>query len=233
MSDNILSLFANVHFTGTLPEGIGIMNPYRESQTVRDICSLFYQKFYADTDPRTLILGINPGRLGAGATGIPFTDTKRLTSDCGIPFSGFSTHEPSSVFMYEMIRAFGGAQAFYRRFYINSVCPLGFVQTKGAKVVNYNYYDSPALEKCVRDFIVNNIQTQIDIAGRSERCYCLGTGKNFQYLSRLNNEYHFFEEIIPLEHPRYIMQYKLKNKEQYISDYLQKLNIQLGSPDLS
>ena len=29
-------------------------------------------------------LGINPGRLGAGSTGLPFTDTKRCEGDLGI-----------------------------------------------------------------------------------------------------------------------------------------------------
>jgi hypothetical protein len=225
MCDNILAFFANVHYEGPLPEGISIMNPYRESPIVRELCALFYQKFYADSQPRTLILGINPGRLGGGATGIPFTDTKRLNVDCGIPFSGFTTHEPSSAFIYEMIHAFGGPHLFYSHFYINSACPLGFVQVRGEKMLNYNYYDSPALEGCVREFMVENIRSQIALAGKSERCYCLGTGKNYQYLSKLNARFHFFEELIPLEHPRYIMQYKQKKKQDYIDDYLQKLHL--------
>jgi hypothetical protein len=42
------------------------------------ICSSFYQKYYADNKKRSLIIGINPGRFGAGVTGIPFTDPIRL-----------------------------------------------------------------------------------------------------------------------------------------------------------
>lgn len=35
--------------------------------------------------------------------------------------------------------------------------------------------------------------------------YCLGTGKNYQYLLELNNHMSFFRKIIPLEHSRYII----------------------------
>jgi hypothetical protein len=37
----------------------------------------------------------------------------------------------------------------------------------------------------------------------------------------LNNQYGFFKKIIALEHPRYVMQYKSKNKALYIEKYLQ------------
>ncbi|HMR86759.1 MAG TPA: DUF4918 family protein [Saprospiraceae bacterium] len=226
LSDRILDFYANVHFEGCLPDGIKIMNPYRESAEIRDICGKFYSKYYSDHNPRKLILGINPGRLGAGATGLPFTDTKRLNDHCGIPYDGFVSHEPSSVFIYDVIHAFGGPDAFYRQFYINSVCPLGFTIDKtDGKSVNYNYYDSIPLEKAVRDFIIENIKVQISLAGRNDICYCLGTGKNYTYLSKLNEKYKFFGTIIPLEHPRYVMQYKSKSKEKYVDDYLGKLSL--------
>jgi hypothetical protein len=221
-SDDILGFLESTAFTGPLPDGIAIMNPYRESKDIREICRQFYTRFYSDTRPRKLILGINPGRLGAGATGIPFTDTKRLQEFCGIAVKGLHTHEPSSVFMHEMINAYGGAEKFYSDFYISSVCPLGFVSKNHAgRMVNYNYYDSPALETAVRAFIVENIFRQVEIAGSDLVCFCLGTGKNAKYLKNLNENYHFFNEIVPLEHPRYIMQYKTASKSSYIDQYLQ------------
>jgi len=54
------------------------MIPSRDSSVVRKLIREFYTKFYSDCKPRQLVLGINPGRFGAGATGIPFTDTRRL-----------------------------------------------------------------------------------------------------------------------------------------------------------
>ncbi|MBC7885325.1 MAG: DUF4918 family protein [Saprospiraceae bacterium] len=227
LSDRILNFYSHLHYDGILPDGIKIMNPFVENEDIRDICSSFYKKFYDDNNPRTLILGINPGRLGAGATGIPFTDTKRLNEDCAIPYSGFVSHEPSSVFIYEMIQQFGGPQAFYSMFYINSVCPLGFTfEKESGKSINYNYYDDVLLESAVKDFIIRNIQTQIELTGSNEVCFCLGTGKNYTFLSKLNTIHHFFEKIIPLEHPRFIMQYKSKSKQWYIDDYLRKLTLE-------
>ena len=35
----------------------------------------------------------------------------------------------------------------------------------------------------------------------------------------------FFKQIIPLPHPRFIMQYKLKKKEEYIDRYLRELAV--------
>lgn len=224
-ADKILHFFAEVNFSGELPPGIGIMNPYQESEYIRSLCYQFYHKYYNDENPRILILGINPGRLGAGATGIPFTDTKRLNEQCGISNTGFITHEPSSVYVCEMIAAYGGPEEFYKKFYINSVCPLGFIKKEMKKVINYNYYDSKSLIESVEAFIIQNIQLQIDIAGNSDLCYCLGTGKNFHFLNKLNIQHKFFKRIIPLEHPRYIMQYRNKEKENYIADYLEKLGL--------
>jgi len=204
-----------------LPPGIRMMNPFTESDQPLLIAEKFYQKYYSDNGPRHLILGINPGRFGAGLTGIPFTDPKRLESECQIGYTGKQTHEPSSVFIYEMIQAYGGTEAFYRDFYINSICPLGFtsVDARG-KEKNYNYYDSRELQEAVRSFIIENIRTLINMGVRREICFCFGTGENEKFLTRLNREFGFFEKIISLEHPRYIMQYKHVEKNDYIHKYL-------------
>ncbi|MGZ4000508.1 MAG: uracil-DNA glycosylase family protein, partial [Mucilaginibacter sp.] len=198
-----------------------IMNPFRESEQTMAISNAFYRKFYSDSNKRHLILGINPGRFGAGLTGIPFTDTKRLVSECHILYDGKISHEPSSVFVYEMIDAFGGVEAFYSKFYINSLCPLGFtiIDEKG-KEKNYNYYDSPALQKAVTGYIIENIQTQISLGVETDVCFCFGTGKNENFLRKLNNEHRFFNKIVALEHPRFIMQYKARSKQVYIDKYL-------------
>ena len=221
-ANKIIRFNEQLVYTGDpLPPGIRIMNPFRESEQAMAISDAFYRKYYNDRNKRHLILGINPGRFGAGLTGIPFTDTKRLVSECHIPYDGKISHEPSSVFVYEMIDAFGGAEAFYSKFYINSLCPLGFtiVDDKG-KEKNYNYYDSPALQKAVAGYIIENIRTQISLGVETDVCFCFGTGKNESFLRRLNNEHNFFGKIVALEHPRFIMQYKAKSKEMYIDKYL-------------
>ena len=221
-ADHVIQFNKSLHFEGKLPPGIRIMNPFREQAHIIDIMQQFYKKFYDDTAGRQLILGINPGRLGSGATGVPFSDTKRLAEECGIHIQGFKTHEPSSVFVYDVIHAYGGVETFYDNFYIGSVCPLGFTaDTANGKVINYNYYDSKALTEAVYDLIVTSIRKQLDFGISRKVCYCMGTGKNVTFLQGLNEREHFFEQIIPLEHPRFVMQYKLKTKQVYVDKYLE------------
>jgi hypothetical protein len=220
-AERVISFNLALHFPGKLPPGIRMMNPFRDHAGILPLSSAFYRKYYNDHNPRHLILGINPGRFGAGLTGIPFTDPKRLVEKCGIPFNGPPAHEPSSVFIYEMIEAFGGPEAFYGSFYIHSVCPLGFTRSgRNKKAVNYNYYDSPTLTEAVYPFIVENIRKQIKLGVHTGTCFCFGTGKNEKFLRQLNEEKGFFKEIIALEHPRYIMQYKSGSKQAYVDKYL-------------
>lgn len=220
-AQKIVKYIKQTTYTGKpLPQGIRVMDPFHESEQVMDIVKAFYKKYYSDNHPRHLILGINPGRHGSGATGIPFTDPKRLVSECHIPFEGKISHETSSVFIYDMINACGGPEAFYGRFFINSLSPLGFVTVDGlGKEKNYNYYDSKALQEAVSGFILDNIRQLIALGVETDVCFCLGTGKNEQYLRKLNAEHGFFKKIVALEHPRFIMQYKQATKQQYIDKY--------------
>jgi hypothetical protein len=220
-ADKVIAFNKAVHFEGALPKGIRIMNPFREDASIIPLSSVFYKKFYGDHHKRFLILGINPGRFGGGVTGVPFTDTKRLKNECGIPYDGKETHEPSSVFVYDVIKAFGGVEAFYSKIYINSICPLGFTSVApNGKEVNYNYYDSAELTAAVYDFMVENIRQQIALGVETEVCFCFGTGKNEKFLRLLNEKYKFFGKIVALEHPRFIMQYKSRTKDDYINKYL-------------
>lgn len=220
-AEKVIHFNKTISFAGKLPVGIRIMNPFREDKKVNSIASAFYRKYYNDHLTRHIILGINPGRFGGGITGIPFTDPKRLIEKCGITFHGELKHEPSSAFIYEMIDAFGGAENFYQKIYINSVCPLGFtaVNSKG-KEVNYNYYDSKELTAAVYDLITESIQKQIAFGIDTDTAFCFGTGKNEKFLRELNEEKKYFTKIVALEHPRFIMQYKSKTKKFYIDKYI-------------
>jgi len=222
-AQKIIQFNKTLSFHGKLPKGIQIMNPFRENPEIQSISKKFYNKFYKDNRKRRMILGINPGRLGAGATGIPFTDTKRLNDQCNIQINSFTTHEPSSVFIYEMIERFGGVNKFYNDYYINSTCPLGFIRlNKKNNRVNCNYYDYEELFKSVESFIVASLKKQIDFGFETDACFSLGK-KNAKYLELINSKEHLFGKIIPLDHPRYIVQYKPRQKDDYISDYLNKL----------
>ncbi len=226
LADRINRYNLNLQFTKPLPEGIRIMNPFIESEEAMTASQSFYNKFYDDNLIRRLILGINPGRFGAGLTGVPFTDPKHLISHCGIEYQGKLTHEPSSVFVYDMIDSYGGVNAFYKNFFIGAVCPLGFTKiSKTGKEKNYNYYDNPKLYDHVYDLIVESLKNQINLGLSTDICFCLGTGKNFLFLTQLNKKFGFFNEIVPLEHPRFIMQYRLKRKDEFIAKYIKAFRV--------
>ncbi len=214
----ITTFLHDLHPDFQLPEKVSIMHPFKE-KPVQKVVHSFYHKFYNDTKGRILILAINPGRLGAGITGIPFTDPVRLQQICGIPNSFEKRKELSGGFIYEMIEAFGGLHQFYRHFMLSSLCPLGFV--KEGK--NVNYYDSQRLQKAATPFIIDTLIKQKEMTGNKSVCICLGTGKNYTFFQKLNKKHYFFSEIFPLAHPRYILQYKRKQKKEYIQEYLKVL----------
>lgn len=230
-ADKVISFYKGLEFSGTLPDGISIMNPFKENPQIIPVISEFYNRFYNDEKPRNIVLGINPGRFGAGVTGIPFTDSKRLSEKCGLSIHGLQTFETSSVFVYEMIDSYGGAEEFYSDFYISSVVPLGFtsVNSKGREV-NYNYYDDLKLTEAVYSFIVDSLIKQLQFGINRDTCFCLGTGKNFKFLLKLNDKLSLFGKIVPLEHPRYIMQYKSKQKQKYIAKYVEEFRRLLKYP---
>lgn len=223
-ADRMKTFNRSLHLTAQLPQGVDVLNPFRESAATLAFSDAFYEKYYSDDEKRWAIFGINPGRFGGGLTGIPFTDFKRLRDVCGMDTNGASSHEPSSEFIYKMIAAMGGADAFYQTFYINSVCPLGFVVGKANnKWINYNYYDDKVLFAAVKPFIVQMIKKQIALGLHTEECFCLGK-KNAAFFTIINNENQFFNTITELPHPRYIIQYKRKEMNFFIDEYVQKLS---------
>jgi hypothetical protein len=197
---------------------VEVMNPFRD-QAVMQMVTQFYKQFFNDSNPRTFLLGINPGRFGAGITGISFTDPIHLETKCGIANTFRKKYELSSQFIYQVIDAMGGAKAFYRKFYFTAVSPLGF--TRGGK--NINYYDEPALKQMVQPFIHSTLREQLTFGAGRRSAICIGGGENYKFLSRLNDELQLFEEIVPLEHPRFVMQYRRKTMDKYINKYLAAL----------
>ncbi len=223
-AEKVIDFNRRLHYSGKLPEGFQVLNPYMDNPETMEAMQQFYYKYYNDALQRRFIVGINQGRHRAGATGIPFTDTKRLQGVCGIEMKSVHTHEVSSAFVYEMIEAFGGTADFYRRFYINSVFPLAIIRkTKSGKWLNANYYDDRALFNSVKEFMIESLKEHIGIGLDTSEVFVLGK-KNAVFLHKLNQEAKFFGRLTVLEHPRYIQQYKSKEKQRYIDKYIQAFN---------
>lgn len=195
------------------PRGIELLNPYPDEQ-VKKACLSFFNQYYNDNNKRTLILGINPGRLGAGITGIAFTDPEKLESHCGIINDFPKKEELSSKFIYQWILRNGTVEEFYQKFIILSVCPIGFI----SKGKNINYYDDATLTKRAEKLIVrqqNCIKSNADIGNK---VYMLGKGKNYKYFKKLNEKHRWHEEVVALPHPRWVLQYRYKLRHVIMDD---------------
>lgn len=222
--EKVIDFNRNLMYSDELPENFGVINPYLDNPETLDVMQKFYQKFYNDGNSRKFIVGINPSRHGAGVTGVPFTDTKRLESICGIKMHSAHTHEISSVFLYDMISEFGGATEFYKQFYINSPFPLAIVRkSKEGNWLNANYYDDKKLFEMVKDYMIATLKQHISLGLDTSEVYILGK-KNATFIQKLNKEANLFGNLKVLEHPRYIQQYKSKAKQLYIDKYILTLN---------
>ena len=221
--EKVVAFNKKLKFSGNLPEGFEVMNPFFDNPETITVMSKFYQKFYNDYHQRKFIIGINPSRRGAGVTGVPFTDTKRLETMCGIEMKTAHTHEISSVFLYDVIENFGGVEAFYKKFYINSPFPLAIIRKTLKGNLNANYYDDKDLFEAVKPFMIRSLKDHIDLGLDTSEVFILGK-KNATFIDKINSQEKFFEKMTVLEHPRYIQQYKIKEKQLYIDKYLIALN---------
>lgn len=223
-ADQLLQFLRSLEWPA-VPEEVDVMNPYAEPEAWR-LTEAFYRKYYSDSRPRTLIIGINPGRFGGGVTGIPFTDPLKLKEVCGIDNSLARKQELSSTFIYHMIDAFGGPADFYQYFCFSAVSPVGFTMHNK----NLNYYDHKNLQTTEwTDFMANCMESQLAMGVNRDVAYVLGQGQNLKFLSRLNEQRGFFKKLEVLPHPRWIMQYRLKRLQEFVGEYVTKLSVHVDS----
>ena len=212
-AEKAIKYFTRLKAPAKLPTRIEIANPYK-SKDAKRIVKEFFEKYFNDNIERIFIFGINPGRFGGGLTGISFTDPVALKEKCGINNNLGTKRELSSRFIYKFIDEFGGVGNFYKRYFITALYPLALL--KDGK--NHNYFDSTDLYDTLKPYIINALKKQIDFGAYRKFTVSLGK-KNFDYLMKINDECGFFEEVRFVEHPRYIMQYKLKEIDLYLDKY--------------
>ncbi len=214
----ILDFFDTLTPPQELPGGVEILWPYGNPET-RRVMGAYYEKFYGDSASRVFLIGINPGRFGAGVTGICFTDPIRLAEDCGIPHDLKGGRELSSDFVYKMMNAYGGVKEFCSRFYLTALSPVGYVRDGK----NLNYYDVGGLAERLDEWMAEAMRRQIAAGADRRTAFSMGRGKNFDALKAFNDRHGFFDRVEPLPHPRWIMQYRHKRIDEFIGVYLNAL----------
>lgn len=197
---------------------IEIINPYN-FQEVKFVVKEFFKKYYDDNSDRIFIIGINPGRFGGGLTGISFTDPVALREHCGIENNLGNKRELSSRFIYQLANEFGGTKKFFSRVFLTALYPFALIHNGK----NYNYYDDKSLALRLTEDIIKNISAQISFGARRDFAILLGK-KNAHYFIPINKEMKYFDKLIILDHPRYIMQYRLKSVDRYIKKYIEVIH---------
>jgi len=117
-----------------------------------DVIQKFNRRYYGGGASKVVLCGINPGRLGAGKTGVPFIDFASLSA----MLPGINRHdsERSADFFNDVIQSIG-AETFYRHFYVTNISWLGYSHNNK----NVNYYQLPdAAKKFVYDMFQWEIQ---------------------------------------------------------------------------
>lgn len=218
-AQQVIDYHFNLKPDWNLPKEFELIYPFGESQT-QEVFRKFYKKYFTSKAKRKFLFGINPGRFGAGVTGVPFTDPFFLENKCGIKNDFPKRKELSAIFIHDIIEAMGGLEKFYQSYYITSICPLGFLKNG----INANYYDDKNLQEAVTKYIVDHIKKQIEFGCDTSVAFSLGKGKNFRFFKTINDEYNFFEKVLPLPHPRWVMQYNLKRKDHFLDLIIQSLN---------
>lgn len=217
-ADKAVNFFTHLNTPENLPAGIDFMNPHA-NVNVKSTMKQFFKKYFNDNKERFFIIGINPGRFGGGLTGISFTDPIALKDECGIDNNLGNQKELSSKFIYKFINTYGGPSKFYSSYFITALYPLAIIKDEK----NFNYYDNTTLYKMLKPYIVEFLSEQVKFGANRRFVVCLGK-KNAKYLNEINNECGFFNEIRVLDHPRYIMQYRLKKVDDYIDQYISTIN---------
>jgi len=219
VADRLFQFLTTFPLPAGLPAGVEAHSPFREPD-IQDALRRFGEKFYADNEPRVAVLGINPGRLGMGRTGVAFTDPTALSEHCGIAHGlPRSRPETSTQFVYKVIAAMGGPTAFYQHFYVGSLYPLVLLKNG----LNYNYYDSPALVRALWPDMQLSLRQQVQELGlRRDVAVSLGK-RNGEFFNRLNAELGLFDKIVVLDHPRYLMQYRSKDEAANVARYVATL----------
>lgn len=202
-----------------VPGGVTVLNPYTKPEVRSAIHCMAYMYYLSTSISRVGVFGINPGRFGGGLTGIPFIDPGLLKGLLGISHQIHGRDELSAKFMGGVIKKYGGPGLFYSDFFLSALSPIGF--TRDGR--NLNFYDDPVLLKSLIPVITLWMEEQMAFSLSKRVAVFLGTGKLKHVFEKYLQEHIAVERVFFLEHPRFVMQYRLRTMDDYIQKYIETL----------
>lgn len=151
--DNMLNFYNAINSSDELKQqSITVLNEFIENEKlVRE----FYEKYVNNNidNIKVVMCGINPGRYGAGKTGIPFIDFNSLSEL--LQNIKRKDSERSAEFFYSIIKNYR-AEKFYSNIYVTNICSIGFEKSKK----NHNYYE---LSEAIKEIIYKNFLEKMKI----------------------------------------------------------------------
>ena len=118
----------------------------------------FHDKYINDNKPKIVLCGINPGRFGAGLTGVPFIDFKSLSillQNNSLP----QNKEDSSQFIFSVIEEIG-IERFFKNVYITNISAVGFYDKSSKYKKNLNYYSLPSE---IQMILFDNLLSELEV----------------------------------------------------------------------
>lgn len=198
---------------------IQLLDCERELDMKMNCMETFWNKFYGPHVPKVVICGINPGRFGAGLTGIPFLDYRSL-SEIGFNMDKKDS-EQSSEFFFEVFKKIG-TERFFKSFYVTNFSSVGY--SKNGR--NINYYDLPDKAKKT---VYANFSTEMKSVNPT---HIISLGVSVQYSVReLVKSEAIAKDVdhsLRLAHPSWVMTYRRKNKDMWVDKYVNELERILG-----
>ncbi len=166
----------------------------------------FWKTYYPEGPPRTVICGLNPGRFGAGQSGIPFMDFLSLSQL--LPGLHRLDSERSAGFFFRVVQAYGAAE-FFREFYVTNVASVGFI--RHGKNLNY-----PALPWQAVEVVERNFLAEMEIV-QPARIISLGRDVH-KTVRKLLGARVECETCLP--HPAWVATYRSASMEEWVARYL-------------
>ena len=174
----------------------------------------FHKRYVQPNSPKIVMCGINPGRRGAGITGIPFIDTNSLSEM--LPDISNPKSEKSAKFFFSIIKEFG-INEFSRNIHVTNMSWFGFYSLDKGTNVNYNY-----LPIEIQNVLVDKFVEEMDFVNPNV-ILPIGDTVKLELLNNLKVKNRISAEIgTRLYHPAY----RLVERNSYIkvlTEYLTKL----------
>ena len=88
---------------------------------------------------------------------------------------------------------------------------------------NINYYEMKNWRNDLLPAVEKELEKHLSWNVNRSKVISIGRGENAKVLKEINDRRGWFEEVVALPHPRWILQYRRKRKDEFLEEYLRAL----------